>query len=189
MGGMSGESGDVTRLLRAVQAGESGAVEQLYELVYVELRRMAGAKVARESPAGPQATSLVHEAYLRLLGTSAGFENRAHFFGAAAEAMRRILVDQARERHARKRGAGHAALPLEEGMAAGKPLDVEILDVDRALSRLEERDAQMARVVKLRFFAGMTVQEVAEALALSPRSVDRSWASARAWLQREIKRG
>ncbi len=186
---MSHESGDVTRLLRAAESGDSEAVERLYELVYSELRRIAGAKVAGESPAGPQATSLVHEAYLRLLGSSAGFENRAHFFGAAAEAMRRILVDQARERHARKRGAGQAPLSLDDAMARGEPLDVEILDVDRALARLEERDPGMAQVVKLRFFAGMTVQEVADALSLSPRSVDRTWASARAWLQREIKRG
>jgi len=187
---MDNKRGEVTRLLDAMAAGDSQAINRLLPRVYDELRMLARAKVAKERrPQAPQATSLVHEAYLKLVGDEeVHWQNRAHFFGAAGEAMRRILVDQSRERGALKRGGDHKQVTLDNGCShtpAQTPEDV--LAVDQALSRLEEKDPAMAQVVKLRYFAGLTVDEVAQALGSSPRTVHRQWTSARAWLQREMR--
>jgi RNA polymerase sigma factor (TIGR02999 family) len=184
---MAPEPSDVTRLLAAVGTGNAGAVDALFRAVYHELRAMARAQMARERPGGTlQPTALVHEAFLRLAGSGeVGWENRRHFFGAAAEAMRRILVERARSRARLKRGSGRAPVTLDDLAQEGPAAD-DLLAVDEALGRLERRDAAMAEVVKLRWFAGLTVEETASALGVSPRSVERLWTSARAWLHREI---
>jgi RNA polymerase sigma factor (TIGR02999 family) len=180
-------SGAVTELLSRVARQDHQAADELLQIVYGELRKLARAWMARERPGQTlQPTALVHEAYLRLIADPAArFENRQHFFGAAAEAMRRILIERARRVARQKRGGGQQPVPIDEVdvVAAGDP--EEVLAVDLALSRLQERDPVMCEVVKLRYFAGLTVEETAEALALSPRSVNRLWTSARAWLKRE----
>jgi RNA polymerase sigma factor (TIGR02999 family) len=186
--------GDVTRLIQAIGRGESRS-DELLDIVYTELRTMAAAAMAREHPGRTlQPTALVHEAYLRLIGdtrTSDGqlppFENRAHFFAAAAEAMRRILVDEARRRHSLKRGGNLARAPMPADQAA--PTDenpVNVLALNEALFRLEKEDPRMATIVKLRFFGEMSVDEVATALELSRRTVLRDWIAAKAWLMEVI---
>ncbi len=183
--------GEVTRILEAVATGEARAAEQLLDLVYDELRRLAGARMAGESPGQTlQPTALVHEAYLRLFrGKTPKFENRAHFFTAAAEAMRRVLVDRARERRRLKRGGDRLRVTLDTGMARYDATPEELLDIDEALRSLEAHDAGMANVVKLRYFAGLTLEETAETLGSSRSTVARSWRAARAWLQRELTHG
>ncbi|HVS03652.1 MAG TPA: ECF-type sigma factor [Thermoanaerobaculia bacterium] len=179
---------EVSAILSSVSDGEAPA-ERLLPLLYDELRKLARARLARERPQSLQPTALVHEAYLRLLGgETQSFANRAHFFAAAAETMRRILIDRARHRRRQKRGGGRFAVELEEGLLTEEPRDVELLAVDRALEGLQRQDPAMAQVVLLRVFAGLTVEEAAEAMGTSPRSVDRSWQAARAWLRREIER-
>lgn len=184
----------VTLLLAAAQAGESRASEELLPLVYDELRRLASAHMARE-PSGStlQPTALVHEAYLRLLGESeVRWRDRGHFFGAAALAMRRILVDRARERAALKRGGGIAraggdavdAIAAPESTDATEPVD--LLALDRALDRLNARDPRQADVVMLRYFGGLTIEQTADALGLSAGTVKNEWTFARAWLRREL---
>ncbi len=183
--------GDVTRLLLEIGRGNEQAVDQLIPLVYGELRRLASARMSRERPGSTlQPTALVHEAYLRLVRDEAArWENRAHFFGAAAEAMRRILIERARSVRRLKRGGGAERVSLSEvAVDRSLPAAEDLLALDEALTRLEARDAAMARVVKLRYFAGMSVEEVADALALAPRSVNRLWTAARAWLHRELSR-
>ena len=181
---------DVTRILEQIQAGNTQASDQLLPLVYAELRVLARSRVAREKHAhSMQPTSLVHEAYLRLLGDGdPRWGGRAHFFAAAGEAMRRILVEKARRRASVKHGGDLRRVELHSNAAAEDPRSEELLSLDAALERLEARDASMAGVVKLRYFAGMTVSETAEALGLSPRSVNRMWTGARAWLRREMDR-
>jgi len=188
---MTDQTGEVTRLLEAISAGEAGAVDELLPRVYDELRRLARIRMVGERDAGGhQPTSLVHEAYLRLVGpVQTRFKNRAHFFGAAGEAMRRILVDRARERGAQKRGGDRRQVTLDDRAAGMTPPVDDVLAVDHALQKLEVKDAAMAVVVKLRYFAGLTVEETAEALDSSPRTVNRQWTAARAWLQRELKSG
>ena len=180
--------GRVTRLLEEISAGKTQAIDELMPLVYDELRRLARSRVARErATAAPQATSLVHQAYIRLVGDKEiKWENRGHFFAAAAEAMRRILIEQARGRSAGKRGGGDRAGILNNDIAAASPQLDEVLAVDQALARLEKRDPEMAQVVKLRYFAGLSIPETASALKRSERTVNRVWTAARAWLQREI---
>ena len=172
-------------------AGDPEAEERLLPLVYEELRGMARAFMAKERPGQTlQPTALVHEAYIRLLGNGgASWDNRAHFFSAAAEAMRRILIDNARRRTALKRGGNQVQVTLGDVSDGETAHNEDLLAVNEALDRLEERDAEMARVVKLRYFAGLTVEETATALATSPRSVNRHWTAARAWLRRELSRG
>ncbi len=179
---------DVTRILGEVQAGKTQASDELLPLVYAELRRLARARMAQEKHAhSVQPTSLVHQAYLRLVGDrSPQWEGRGHFFAAAAEAMRRILVEKARQRASLKRGGDMQRVELDEAMASAKPRPEELLSLDAALDGLESQDLTMARVVKLRYFAGLTVPETADALDLSPRSVNRLWTAARAWLRREM---
>ena len=183
---MSAErASQVTRILNSSEANQA---EELLPLVYAELRSIARSKMHRETPGQTlQATALVHEAYLRLLGNESGFENRKHFFAAAAEAMRRILVEQARRKARQKHGGEQrrTETPAEEfAIEAGN--SSSMLDLDNALERLEAIDELMAAVVKFRYFAGMSVDETAEAMDISPRSVNRYWTSAKAWLTSEL---
>lgn len=183
-------AGELTQILEAISAGDRDAADRLLPLVYDELRALAGARMARERAGHTlQPTALVHEAYLRLFGKVAPrWENRAHFFGAAAEAMRRILIERARRQARLKRGGARERIPLTE-IAGEQTLDAEeLLSLDRALDQLEAKDPAMARVVKLRYFAGLTVDETAAALDVGSRTVDRHWTAARAWLQRELTR-
>lgn len=178
----------VTRLLGEVEAGNAQAADELLPLVYAELRRLARSRVAREKHAhSVQPTSLVHQAYLRLLGDrQPHWEGRGHFFAAAAEAMRRILIEKARQRASLKRGGDLRRTGYDEGFPAAEQDPEELLALDAALDGLDEKDPTMANVVKLRYFAGLTVEETAEALGLSPRSVNRQWTAARAWLRKRM---
>jgi RNA polymerase sigma factor (TIGR02999 family) len=180
---------DVTAILSAVEQGDAQAAAQLLPLVYEELRRLAARKLAREAPGQTlQATALVHEAYLRLVKgeKERHWKGRGPFFAAAAEAMRRILVDRARRKRSRKRGGDWGRVELEEASLATAEDSEEVLAVDEALAGLAAVDAQAAELVKLRYFAGLSIAETAETLNLSPRSADRLWAYARAWLRRAI---
>lgn len=180
---------DVTQILNAIEQGDAHAAEQLLPLVYDELRRLAAEKMAQEKPGQTlQATALVHEAYLRLVDAekSRQWRSRGHFFAAAAEAMRHILVDSARRKRSRKRGGGRSRVALDEANLADAENAEEVLAVDEALAGLAATDAQAAELVKLRYFAGLTIPEAAELLNISPRSADRLWAYARAWLRRAI---
>jgi RNA polymerase sigma factor (TIGR02999 family) len=181
---------EVTRILSAIDQGDPLATEQLLPLVYDELRRIAAAKLGHEQPGQTlQATALVHEAYLRLLdGDQApAWNSRGHFFAAAAEAMRRILVERARHKQSRKAGGGirRQELPDIELADAGPRLD--LLALHEALTRLEEQDRRRAELVKLRFFAGLTIAQAAEALGVSESTADNDWAYARSWLRLEME--
>jgi len=180
----------VTRLIDAAARGEPGASDELLPVVYEELRKLARARMRRERPGLTlQATALVHEAYLRLIGDDVRWENRRHFFAAAAESMRRILIERARRYAAAKHGGELKRTEFDEVNVADAE-DVEHLVAwDEMLDRLAARDAVMADVVKLRFFAGFTVSETADALELSPRSVNRHWTAAQAWLRVQLDRG
>ena len=180
-------SDDITDLLRQAEAGSGEAVDRLIPLVYDELRRLASSYLQSERTEHTlQTTALVHEAYLKLVDQRrTTWQNRAHFFGIAAQAMRRILVDHARRRTAAKRDAGRP-ITLNESLAGGRAPDDEILGVHAALDRLAALDPRQARVVELRYFAGLTIEQTAEALELSPATIKREWLSARAWLQREL---
>jgi RNA polymerase sigma factor (TIGR02999 family) len=182
--------GDVTEILNAITIGDHGAAERLLSLVYAELRALARARMRRErGPQTLQPTALVHEAYLRLFGGAPPrWENRAHFFGAAAEAMRRILIERARREARLKRGGSPQRVPLADMPGEPAVAAEDLLALGDALDRLEARDAAMARVVKLRYFAGLTVEETASLLDVAPRTIDRHWIAARAWLQRELNR-
>jgi len=178
----------VTLLLGEIGRGNRRAAEDLLPLIYDELRRLARSRMAREKPGQTlQPTALVHEAYLRLVGDAdVRWDGRGHFFAAAAEAMRRILIERAR-RHARLRhGGGGQRVTFDEARIAGTEASAELLAIDEALARLETRDPAMAGVVKLRYYAGLSVEECAAALGLSPRTVNRLWTAARAFLRREI---
>ena len=179
---------EVERLLARAGAGDERAMADLMPLVYDELRRIAGRYMRRERPGQTiQATALVHEAYLRLLKDRAkDWRTRAHFVGIAANAMRQILVERARARGAAKRGGGREKVTIDEGIVAGpsQPIDVEVLD--EALERLAALDARQARIVELRFFGGLTVEEAADVLGISPATLKRDWTVARAWLKREL---
>jgi RNA polymerase sigma factor (TIGR02999 family) len=185
---------EVTRILSAIETGDPHAADQLLPLVYDELRRLAAHKLAHEAPGQTlDATALVHDAYLRLVGSGEAstsrdqhWDSRGHFFAAAAEAMRRILVERARHKAALKHGGKRQRLDLEQIEAARDDRSHELLALDDALARLEQHDAQAARLVKLRYFAGLTHQQAAEALGISRRAADRLWALARAWLYKQI---
>jgi len=186
---LSGMS-DVTRILSAIEQGDPAAAEQLLPLVYEELRILAAQKLAHEKPGHTlEATALVHEAYLRLVGQAEprSYIDRGHFFAAAAEAMRRILVECARRKLTQKRGGGRQRQPLES-LAAPEP-DQELLAVDEALQKLATQDPQKAKLVELRYFAGLTGEQAAAVLGISPTTADRHWAYARAWLQTEVRGG
>jgi len=179
----------VTRILEAIQAGQTRAAEELLPVVYDELRRIARAKMAREQPGQTlQPTALVHEAWLRLGGdTQAAWQNRAHFFAAAAEAMRRILIEKARRRQRVRHGGGLERTDLDEIEIAGPEADERLLEIHEALDRLAQEDPARAEVVKLRYFVGLSDREVAEALGLSERTVERHWAYAKVWLLRAVR--
>jgi RNA polymerase sigma factor (TIGR02999 family) len=179
---------DITHILSQVERGDRVAAEQLLPLFYDELRKLAAAKLARENPGQTlQPTALVHEAYLRLAGGEPPrlFRNRAHFFAAAATAMRRVLVDAARSKRSHKRGGKREREPLEE-LALPTP-DDELLDLEEALKNLAAADPVKAKLVELRYFAGLTGDEAAEVLGISPSTADRYWAYARAWLHAEVR--
>ncbi|MBL8960441.1 MAG: sigma-70 family RNA polymerase sigma factor [Gemmatimonadetes bacterium] len=180
---------DVTRLLQAVQHGEEGALDQLLPLVYHDLRQVAGKHLRGERMDHTlQATALVHEAFLRLVDQRhVNWQNRAHFFAVAAQLMRRILVDYARRVATAKRGSGRL-VSLDEGMDVPTDEPEALLGIDEALTALGEMDPRAARVVELRFYAGLTVEEVAEVMQLSTATIKREWASARAWLEAELQR-
>jgi len=182
---------EVTLILHAIEQGDPRAAEQLLPLVYDALRQLAAQKLAQEAPRQTlQATALVHEAYLRLVDVEQNqqWNSRGHFFAAAAEAMRRILVEQARSKQTDKRGGGRLRVDLPEDLAAPEPQSDNLLALDEALSLLEQHDPQAARLVKLRYFAGLSHQEAAEALGISRGAADRLWALARAWLFRQLSK-
>ena len=183
---------EVIRLTSAIEQGDSQAAERLLPLVYDALRELASRRLGRETPGQTlQATALVHEAYLRLVGGDPGrrWDGRGHFFAAAAEAMRRILVDRARNRRRLKRGGGRERVDLDlDSLPLDAPGD-DLIDLDEALTDLGREDPLCARLVALRFFAGLSQAEAAEALGLPSRTADRHWAYARAWLYERLRRG
>ena len=180
---------DINHLLDTLQEGDPVAADQLLVLVYAELRRLAAAKMSREAPGQTlQATALVHEAWLRLGGDGQRWENRAHFFGAAAEAMRRILIDRARRKLAARHGGGVGHVDVDEiEIAAPAKDDDELLAVHEALDQLAAHDGRKAELVKLRYFAGLSIDEAAGVLGISAPTAKRDWTYARAWLFREIR--
>jgi RNA polymerase sigma factor (TIGR02999 family) len=181
---------EVTKLLAAVDRGDPRAADELLPLVYDELRRLAAARLASE-PSGNtlQPTALVHEAYLRLVGSPGGdqWDHRGHFFAAAAEAMRRILIDHARRKAAARRGGSTRRQALDPDAAAVPEPNEDLLALDEALGRLDAEDPLKANLVKLRYFGGLSLAEAASALSLSERTAGRHWAYARAWLRREVE--
>jgi RNA polymerase sigma factor (TIGR02999 family) len=180
---------DVTHILSAIEQGDPRAAEQLLPLVYDELRRLAAHKLAQEKPGQTlQATALVHEAYLRLVGAgpSETWDNRRHFFAAAAEAMRRILVDNARRKQSCKHGAGRQRQDMDPDALVAPEPDLDLLALEPALQRLAEHDPLKAKLVELRYFAGLTGDQAAEVLGISASSADRHWVYTRAWLRREL---
>lgn len=186
---MKGQSKDVTGLLRAWGHGDKEALDRLMPLVYGELHRVAEGYMARERPGQTlQATALVNEAYLRLVDSSGvDWKDRAHFFAVCARMMRRILIDRARARASHKRGSGGAPLSLDESLVPGEDQDARLLALDEALTRLAAHDPRKARVVELRFFSGLAVEETAVVLSVSPETVMRDWKMAKAWLHRELE--
>lgn len=181
--------GTVTELLVAYSSGDEQAMDKLFPLVYAELRRLANSYLKRERPSHTlQPTALVHEAYLRLVDQEIPWQNRSHFFGIAARTMRQILVDHARHHLAEKRGAGQGNLPLDEAIDLSDERAVELIALDEALKALATIDPQKCRLVELRFFAGLSIEETAQILGVSVQTVVRQWRTTKAWLQRELNR-
>jgi len=178
----------ITQLLKQWQEGDSGALESLMPLVYAELKRLAGSYLRRERPNHTlQSAALVNEAYLRLVDQNqTQWQNKAHFFGIAAQMMRRILADHARGHNAAKRGAGIPKLELDEAMAHAQARNVNLLALEEALQKLENLDPQQGKIVELRFFGGLSIEDTANVLGISPATVKRDWSIARAWLFREL---
>ncbi len=180
---------DVTQLLTAIEHGDAVAAEKLLPLVYEELRKLAAAKLTHEHPGQTlQATALVHEAFVRLVDVENAqkWDSRGHFFAAAAEAMRRILVENARRRRQIKRGGQYRRTDMDDFPIVADEIKEDLLALDDALTKLNSVDADAARLVQLRYFTGLTIPQAAESLGISPRTADRLWAFARAWLHREI---
>jgi RNA polymerase sigma factor (TIGR02999 family) len=189
---VDGPASDLSQLMSAIERGNREAQARFWPLVYDELRRLAAQQLAREAPGLTlNATALVHEAYVRLGGNGGDqrWENRRHFFAAAAEAMRRILVDNARAKHAAKRGGDRQRQKLDEGQVYAPERAADLLALDEALDQLAEADPKAAELVKLRYFGGLSIPEVAAALQMSPRSADALWAYARAWLLEKLQDG
>lgn len=181
---------DVTRILQAVDADDHQAANELLSLVYDELRQLAAVRLSKEPDQSLIATDLVHEAYLRLFGgQKPNFRNRSHFFGAAAEAMRRVLIDCARRRLSKKRGGNLCRVDLDPHLIEETMEDEKLLRLQDALEKLEDFDAERAQLVKLRFFVGLPIREVADILGISTATADRHWRFIRAWLQREMNCG
>jgi RNA polymerase sigma factor (TIGR02999 family) len=182
---------NVTQLLQAWGSGDREAIDKLFPAVYEELRRQARRHLRAERANHTlQATALVNEAYIKLVDQrQAQWQNRAHFFGIAAQAMRRILVDHARGRRAAKRGGSAVQVSLEVAQDVAEASNVDLMDLDQALTRLSALDPQQARIVELRYFSGMSIEETAGALGISPATVKRDWSMARAWLRRELEGG
>jgi RNA polymerase sigma factor (TIGR02999 family) len=183
---------EVTQILSAIEHGDPSAAEQLLPLVYGELRRLAAQKLAAEKPDQTlEPTALVHEAYLRLVDVEKAqhWNSRGHFFAAAAEAMRRILVEQARQKQSLRRGGGLQRVELDQAPIPAPEPRADVLAVHEALERFEQIDPLKARLVKLRYFAGLTIPEAAQALGISSTTADRYWAYARAWLHAELEKG
>jgi len=182
---------EVTRILTAVKQGDPRAADELLPLVYQELRRLAAQKMAREAPGQTlQATALVHEAYLRLVGTEdRDWSNRGHFFGAAAEAMRRILIEAARRKKSLKRGGDQQRIDLDDADLAIEGPSEDLLALDRALDKLVDADPEAAELVKLRYFGGLTLKQIAQIRGVTRRTVVNHWTYARTWLHREMTRG
>lgn len=181
----------VTELLLGWSEGDDESRERLMDIVYQELRRIAGAQLRGERSGHTlQATALVNEAYLRLVDQNrVQWKNRAHFFGIAARLMRRILVDHARRQRAEKRGGGATVLVINEDVVAGPERDFDLVALDDALEKLQSFDARAAHLVELRFFGGLTIEETSEVMELSPATIKREWSTARAWLHHEIVSG
>ncbi len=186
---MSDSPAEVTALLHAWRDGDDGALDRLIPLIYRELRQIAHARMRAENPGNSlQTTALVHEAYIRLVGArDVSWQNRSHFFALCAQAMRRILVDAARARGAAKRGGGGAAVPYADWLAALPAPDLDLIALDEALTQLSEIDARKGRVVELRYFGGLSVDETAEVLRVSVPTVMRDWGAARLWLMRALR--
>lgn len=182
---------DVTQLLVNWSNGDKEALEDLTPLVYAELRRLANRYLRRERPDHTlQSTALVHEAYLRLIDSNnVQWQNRAHFFAVSAQLIRHILIDHARARQAEKRGSGGLKLSLDEAIATPGEKDMDLVALDDALKDLAKIDPEQSRIVELRFFAGLSIEETAEVVGVSPATVKREWTTAKAWLAREISRG
>jgi RNA polymerase sigma-70 factor (ECF subfamily) len=178
----------ITELLRRWSNGDAAALEALLPIVYGELRRVArGCLASERTDHTLQSTALVHEAYIRLIGNSVDWQNRAHFFAVAAQLMRRILVDHARRRRAAKRGGNPLTLTLDESVALPKAREVDLLALDDALNSLSELDARQSRIVELRFFGGLSIENTAQVLGVSPATIKREWSTARAWLYEEMQ--
>jgi RNA polymerase sigma-70 factor (ECF subfamily) len=185
---MASDTGDVTQLLKAMKTGDPSAAERLLPLVYAELHRLASSYMRRERQEHTlQATALINEAYLRLAREDVDWQNREHFIGVAAHVMRRVLVDHARAHKAEMRGGGLKRVELEEGLAISEERSEEVLALDEALNRLTELNPRQARVVELRYFGGLSVEQIASVLSIAPRSVKRDWALARIWLFKELR--
>ena len=182
---------EVTRILAAIEQGNALAADDLLPLVYQELRRLAAQRLSNEPPGQTlQATALVHEAYLRLVGGQGqNWDNRGHFFAAAAEAMRRILVERARRKQRLRHGGDRQRLDLDEAAAIDDVRSDDLLALDEALEKLASMGATKAQLIKLRYFAGLTVEDAAQALGISRTTANETWAFARAWLYREIRKG
>jgi RNA polymerase sigma factor (TIGR02999 family) len=191
-GGMLAIMSEVTHILSAIEQGDPSAAEQLLPLVYDELRQLAAARLAQEKPGQTlQATALVHEAYLRLVDVEQAqhWDSRGHFFAAAAEAMRRILLNRARDKKRLKRGGGRGRLNLDRIEIALDTSDDQLIALDEALTELAAEEPEGARLVNLRFFAGLTLKDAAAALGLSRRTAERHWTYARAWLYARLRQG
>ena len=187
---MSDGQEDVTRMLLAWSAGSPGAEERLFPLVYDELKRIARRHLRRERGEHTlQPTALVHEAYLRLIDQNVSWQNRAHFFGVAAEMMRRILIDHARKHQAAKRGSGGIKISLDEAIDLTDERATELIALDDALKALADFDPQKSRIVELRFFGGLSIEETAEVLGIGTATVIRQWKMAKAWLYHEVNKG
>ena len=187
---METSRGEVTRLLKAMRAGDGTAADHLLPLVYAELHRIAEAYMRRERPGHTlQATALINEAYLRLVGEDIDWGNRGHFIGLAAHVMRRVLVDYARQHNAERRAGGLQRVEMEDNLAISPGRLDEVLFLDRALERLKEKNARQAQVVELKYFAGLSVEQIAATLNVAPRSVKRDWSLARMFLYRELNPG
>ncbi len=181
---------DVTQILSQIESGDPSAAEQLLPLVYDELRKLAAAKLAQEKPGQTlQATALVHEAFLRLVDSDKArqWNSRGHFFIAAAESMRRILVESARRKRQIRRGGDRQRVPIEAVQIAADAPSEDLIALDESLSRLEDHDPMAASLIQLRYFAGMTMRQAAEALGMSLRTAERNWTYARSWLHRDLR--